>query len=267
MSARKQINKMNTTHHVKHQLRPLLLPPPPPMSYMNEKSGPLNESERRICCKGARINKMRSMVSVRSSMKRRSRGILDQAIISLILFSIISDQSVINIVLTTSRHLGKSNEYNRHIQQGKTTLLDNTPTTMDQLSLVKMVGANPAPNPSPAKSRSATSASHKVPPMNGSIFGKRSVMKSGTRSQQRANKDNGMAKHNTNNDNVNNSDVDDRQQMMTMMREKASREENEQIIQSATSIKPPSRELEAYNNLITDTIEDFLARDIGGKWC
>lgn len=59
-------------------------------------------------------------------------------------------------------------------------LLGARVTSVDQfmrleLPFVKLVSADPAPQPSPVVARTATSGAYRAPPINGSIFGKRSV--------------------------------------------------------------------------------------------
>lgn len=124
------------------------------------------------------IAKIRPIVSCRSV--RKARGCFNAHIISLAFISyILSNQMAILILGSTSPVLRKGDVLMGQDYDISENMIDSKTHAYKlssfERSLVQLVAASPAPMPVPAASRSSTSISHRVPPMNGSIFGKRSL--------------------------------------------------------------------------------------------
>lgn len=97
--------------------------------------------------------------------KKKQSGILNPSVISLmVLLYLLPNPSI----MTFSNTKGKPNntiEQQINISNQK------------ERSLFGLVGASPAPEPAASRTKTASSGSHRIPPMNGSIFGKRSIDK------------------------------------------------------------------------------------------
>lgn len=177
--------------------------------------------------------KYRSSVRVTLNCNRKSRGFFNPSFISLaLLVYAIFNHSMISILsarknltlltATTSNDLEGFNEIIATIERSSS-------------GIITYVAAEPAPNPNPAASaRGPTSRSNRGPPINGSIFGKRSVGSSADKEPlaQAANNNNKQPK------------LDSQQK------------QNQQ--QPQTSPVPRSKSIN-YNDIITEMIEDFLS--------
>lgn len=171
---------------------------------------------------------------VRVSVPRAQRYFaLNPASISLVLLAcIISNQSIMTIV-SVGRNLSETKS-----QEALSR------------SLIALVVAGPAPEPKAASARTATSVSHRVPPINGSIFGKRSVDHSG----------NQVIRRSASYDYDRSSYAQDQQTQRVNvggMREQSVDDSNYLIDRN----EPLS-----YSDIVTKIIEDFLAHNNESKY-
>lgn len=126
-------------------------------------------------------------------------------------------------------------------------------------SLIGLVSAEPAPEPSPAATRSASSSSHRIPPMNGSIFGKRSVGANRYAQSQQRQQDQRAS-----------SGSDSQQQQRQQKHQTVDGIASEQQrVQRTPWIMSTAKNNQAadYKAIITETIEDFLALNDESKYC
>lgn len=127
-----------------------------------------------------------------------------------------------NDINDMSIYVDKNDNAHHHSYHSLSSHNDNK--VMKSSSLIQIVSASPAPEPAAASARS----SHRVPPINGSIFGKRSV--TGLSSNRQP---------------------------------KISAQEEEEFKESTVSKSGAA----IYEDIITDIIEDFLAKnDKGEHW-
>ena len=144
------------------------------------------------------------------AIKQTNSRIFNQKMVTLVLVSyLISSQS---LTIPLSEQLNTSSP----LIDGQTKVVGR--------SLILLAEAGPAPAP---MARSATSASHRVPPINGSIFGKRSLA------------DNKLSKRRA---------------------KESNRRQQEEEEEDAAS----SRQVN-YSDIITDIIEDFMAQNNESK--
>lgn len=122
-------------------------------------------------------SKIKSIIrmNAKSNMKS-SRIVLSPALISVVLFiHILSNQSFLSSILEAGKGF-------RFVSSDDLARLDNKIAGSRRIpasGVINFVSANPAPLPaSPSNSQASTSRSNRGPPINGSMFGKRSVINS-----------------------------------------------------------------------------------------
>lgn len=145
-------------------------------------------------------------------------------------------------------------------------------------SLVGMVAADPAPDPVPASARSAThhSGAQRRPPINGSIFGKRSVGNQTGASRQPGNHHPHLYQETRASDSINTNEnshdnaispprssdsQQQKQQYLPKNNMPASTQGGniKQLIAAKTPTTKATSEAINYKDIITEIIEDFLA--------
>lgn len=113
-------------------------------------------------------------------MRKKQRiGIFNPATISTVLILYFISNQSITIIMSAGRNL-TSNGDKHQVEDS------NSSAASLGGSLVNLVAAYPSPEPAAAVARSASSGSHRSPPMNGSIFGKRSLNGNGHASRSRS---------------------------------------------------------------------------------
>lgn len=96
------------------------------------------------------------------NIKRNQKGALNPTLISLVLIVNIVYSQLLMTILSEGMNLASSE-------------LSSEKFNRLALPFVSLVAADPLPEPVPTSARSATSGAYRAPPINGSMFGKRSV--------------------------------------------------------------------------------------------
>lgn len=179
-------------------------------------------------------------------MPKKRRAILSNPIfISIVIFLYIIPNPFIMTYLTTKSSIEIDIKSSSHNNQSQQTKIERT--------LIGLVGAVPSPEPAAAaRTKSSSSGAHRVPPINGSIFGKRSL--------------NNKLKRRGEDELIFRSDQ--------LVNRVAYQADNDKLTQrSASSVElsnsfdryKAKSEAIRYEDVITDIIEDFLALNNDGK--
>lgn len=176
---------------------------------------------------------------------RKMRGLLSPAFISSLIISYIVI-AVVSIsfasVVGSEAASGSASFWFRPLTDG----------------LIRPVSATSEPEPSASRSSvSVNSRSHRQPPLNGSIFGKRSV------DTQRSRENQSRAPESKRD---NSSKLNSLIRAKTDQNKQPSRNDKE-IPNNSNTLKSPVKSVEHYEDLITDIIEDFLSRNTESKYC
>lgn len=190
---------------------------------------------------------------MRSILRRKqqfSRGIFNPATISRVLIlCFITNQSV-TIIMSAGRSLTSSSSDSQQVSRG---------------SLVDMVAASPSPEPAAAVARSSGSANHRVPPMNGSIFGKRSLNGNLRTSQSNGDKAMPYAASSVQRQSVDQSSGTINESGLSAQKFQGQQQASTRSLpysQLQTSTSEPTN----YKDIITETIENFLTLNNESKF-
>lgn len=173
------------------------------------------------------VKKSPTICGIQSNI-RSKRVIFNPSAISLVLIChLICNHLFSETILTTTRIAATISAGQQQLHGHDSNLINSSINQSG--SLFQMVSANPAPVASPSSARSATSVSHRVPPINGSMFGKRSL------------------------DNLGKSMAPSKRAAKTTS--------------TTTSTTEPFRSSsDNYNDVITEIIENFLAKNNASKY-